>query len=104
LALIGALLLVLAESRVEGKSLFAGVPSLGMLTFRSFACIVSFFLFFVYAKYKFMVYFSVAESISIPDYKVLYAEYIRVTTDTFLRRIYCSKVTYVIQIQSSYLI
>merc|ERR1719517_197146 len=26
LALIGALLLVLAESRVEGKSLFAGVP------------------------------------------------------------------------------
>jgi len=29
LALIGALLLVLAESRVEGKSLFAGVPSLG---------------------------------------------------------------------------
>jgi hypothetical protein len=33
LALIGALLLVLAESRVEGKSLFAGVPSLGMLTF-----------------------------------------------------------------------
>jgi hypothetical protein len=33
LALIGALLLVLAESRVEGKSLFAGVPSLGMLNF-----------------------------------------------------------------------
>jgi hypothetical protein len=31
LALIGALLLVLAESRVEGKSLFAGVPSLGVL-------------------------------------------------------------------------
>merc|ERR1712029_229373 len=29
LALIGALLLVSAESRVEGKSLFAGVPSLG---------------------------------------------------------------------------
>ena len=29
LALIGALLLVLAESRQEGKSLFAGVPSLG---------------------------------------------------------------------------
>ena len=29
LALIGALLLVLAETRVEGKSLFAGVPSLG---------------------------------------------------------------------------
>merc|ERR1711944_114891 len=29
LALIGALLLVLAESRVEGKSLFPGVPSLG---------------------------------------------------------------------------
>ena len=29
LALIGALLLVLAESRVEGKSLFAGLPSLG---------------------------------------------------------------------------
>lgn len=29
LSLIGALLLVLAESRVEGKSLFAGVPSLG---------------------------------------------------------------------------
>merc|ERR1719397_997097 len=29
LALLGALLLVLAESRVEGKSLFAGVPSLG---------------------------------------------------------------------------
>lgn len=29
LALIGALLLVLAESRVEGKSLFAGVPSMG---------------------------------------------------------------------------
>lgn len=29
LALIGALLLVLAESREEGKSLFAGVPSLG---------------------------------------------------------------------------
>nr|CAG4652057.1 EOG090X0AUC [Triops cancriformis] len=29
LALIGALLLVLAESRVEGKSLFAGVPTLG---------------------------------------------------------------------------
>lgn len=29
LALIGALLLVLAESRVEGKTLFAGVPSLG---------------------------------------------------------------------------
>nr|CAG4645715.1 EOG090X0AUC [Lynceus sp. MCZ IZ 141354] len=29
LALIGALLLVLADSRVEGKSLFAGVPSLG---------------------------------------------------------------------------
>ncbi|XP_053988250.1 surfeit locus protein 4 homolog [Hylaeus anthracinus] len=29
LALIGALLLVLAESRVEGRSLFAGVPSLG---------------------------------------------------------------------------
>merc|ERR550519_328385 len=28
-ALCGALLLVLAESRVEGKSLFAGVPSLG---------------------------------------------------------------------------
>lgn len=28
-ALIGALLLVLAESRVEGRSLFAGVPSLG---------------------------------------------------------------------------
>jgi hypothetical protein len=33
LALIGALLLVLAESRVEGKSLFAGVPSLGVLNF-----------------------------------------------------------------------
>jgi hypothetical protein len=31
LALIGALLLVLAESREEGKSLFAGVPSLGVL-------------------------------------------------------------------------
>lgn len=29
LALIGALLLVLAEARVEGRSLFAGVPSLG---------------------------------------------------------------------------
>lgn len=29
LALIGALLLVLAESRAEGRSLFAGVPSLG---------------------------------------------------------------------------
>lgn len=29
LALIGALLLVLAESRVEGRSCFAGVPSLG---------------------------------------------------------------------------
>ena len=29
LALIGALLLVLAESRVEGRSLFPGVPSLG---------------------------------------------------------------------------
>ncbi|KAJ1520613.1 hypothetical protein ONE63_003722 [Megalurothrips usitatus] len=29
LALIGALLLVLAESRVESRSLFAGVPSLG---------------------------------------------------------------------------
>lgn len=29
LALIGALLLVLAEARAEGKSLFAGVPSLG---------------------------------------------------------------------------
>merc|ERR1712127_487142 len=29
LALVGGLLLVLAESRVEGKSLFAGVPSLG---------------------------------------------------------------------------
>ena len=29
LALIGALLLVVAESRVEGRSLFAGVPSLG---------------------------------------------------------------------------
>ena len=29
LALCGALLLVLAESRQEGKSLFAGVPSLG---------------------------------------------------------------------------
>lgn len=29
LALIGALLLVLAESRREGRSLFAGVPSLG---------------------------------------------------------------------------
>ncbi|CAG0883220.1 unnamed protein product [Cyprideis torosa] len=29
LALVGALLLVLAESRVEGKSLFAGVPTLG---------------------------------------------------------------------------
>lgn len=29
LALIGALLLVLAESRVEGRSLFAGVPTLG---------------------------------------------------------------------------
>ncbi|XP_043518796.1 surfeit locus protein 4 homolog [Frieseomelitta varia] len=29
LALIGALLLVLAESRIEGRSLFAGVPSLG---------------------------------------------------------------------------
>lgn len=28
-ALIGALLLVLAESRAEGRSLFAGVPSLG---------------------------------------------------------------------------
>lgn len=28
LALIGALLLVLAESRVEGRSLFAGVPTL----------------------------------------------------------------------------
>jgi len=29
LALIGALLLVLAESKVEGRSLFAGVPSMG---------------------------------------------------------------------------
>ena len=29
LALCGALLLVLAESRVEGRSLFPGVPSLG---------------------------------------------------------------------------
>ena len=29
LALVGALLLVLAESRVEGRSLFPGVPSLG---------------------------------------------------------------------------
>jgi len=29
LALMGALLLVLADSRAEGKSLFAGVPSLG---------------------------------------------------------------------------
>lgn len=29
LALVGALLLVLAESRVEGRSCFAGVPSLG---------------------------------------------------------------------------
>ncbi|GAB6021943.1 Surfeit locus protein 4 [Chamberlinius hualienensis] len=29
LALIGSLLLVLAESRVEGRSLFAGVPSIG---------------------------------------------------------------------------
>merc|ERR1711899_52211 len=29
LALVGALLLVLAESRSEGKSLFPGVPSLG---------------------------------------------------------------------------
>jgi len=29
LALIGALLLVLAESRVESKSILAGVPSLG---------------------------------------------------------------------------
>merc|ERR1712061_749210 len=29
LALCGALLLVLAESRVEGRSVFAGVPSLG---------------------------------------------------------------------------
>lgn len=29
LALVGALLLVLAESRIEGKSLFPGVPSLG---------------------------------------------------------------------------
>lgn len=29
LALIGALLLVLAESKSEGRSLFAGVPSLG---------------------------------------------------------------------------
>lgn len=29
LALIGALLLVLAESRVEGRSLFAGVPTMG---------------------------------------------------------------------------
>lgn len=28
-ALLGALLLVLAESRVEGRSLFAGVPSMG---------------------------------------------------------------------------
>ena len=32
LALIGALLLVLAESRVEGKSLFAGVQNLFTLT------------------------------------------------------------------------
>ena len=30
LALIGALLLVVAESRVDTKSLFAGVPSLGI--------------------------------------------------------------------------
>ena len=29
LALVGALLLVLAESRSEGKSLFPGVPNLG---------------------------------------------------------------------------
>lgn len=29
IALIGSLLLVLAESRVEGRSLFAGVPSIG---------------------------------------------------------------------------
>lgn len=29
LALIGALLLVVAEARAEGRSLFAGVPSLG---------------------------------------------------------------------------
>ncbi|XP_026468649.1 surfeit locus protein 4 homolog [Ctenocephalides felis] len=29
LALIGALLLVLAESRVEGRSLFAGIPTMG---------------------------------------------------------------------------
>lgn len=28
-ALIGALLLVLAEARIEGRSLFAGVPSMG---------------------------------------------------------------------------
>ena len=34
LALIGALLLVLAESRVEGKSLLAGVPSTGESFFK----------------------------------------------------------------------
>ena len=40
LALIGALLLVLAETRVEGKSLFAGVPSLGERVWESkeFVC------------------------------------------------------------------
>jgi hypothetical protein len=96
LALIGALLLVLAESRVEGKSLFAGVPSLGMPTFRSFTYIVSLFFLFVYTAYKFVVCFSVAEGLSVPDYKVMYAECIRVTTDNFLLRIYCSKVPCVI--------
>lgn len=36
LALIGALLLVLADSHADSRSLFAGVPSLGITDYKLF--------------------------------------------------------------------
>lgn len=59
LALIGALLLVLAESKSEGRSLFAGVPSLGENKPKSFmqlaGRILLVFMFITLIRFEFNV-------------------------------------------------
>jgi uncharacterized membrane protein len=85
LALIGALLLVLAESRVEGKSLFAGVPSLGMLSFieLGYLDMYSWLLVSVCIYYIKIcgLLLSSWKHINTRLYKVMFAEYIKETTD-----------------------
>ena len=67
LALIGALLLVVAESRVDSKSLFAGVPSLGInkpkMYLQLAGRVLLVFMFVTLLRYKFLP--SVSSSLSL---------------------------------------